>query len=108
MMLKLIVCAALALPLAVGASGQSAGPKLTAFFGQLGVTPDQQASITAGRPVAKVLSWGGPSEVYVFGAVHVDGSPAMYLKMARNVSRLSGTPGYLGIGELSPRATVAD
>jgi len=108
MMLKLIVCAAMALPLAVGASDQAAGSKLTAFFGQLGLTSEQQASITAGRPVAKVLSWGGPSEVYVFGAVHIDGSPATYLKLARNISRLSGTPAYLGIGELSPRAMVAD
>jgi hypothetical protein len=108
MVLKLIVCAAATVALAVGGSGQSAGPKLSAFFSQLGLTSDQQASITAGRAVAKILSWGGPSEVYVFGAVHIDGSPATYLKMARNITRLSGTPGYLGIGELSARATIAD
>ena len=44
----------------------------------------------------------------IFGAVHVDGSPEMYLKAARDVQRLSGTPGYLGIGELRDDATVAD
>jgi hypothetical protein len=51
---------------------------------------------------------GGPSEVYVFGAVRVDGSPETYLKAARDVRRLSGTPGYLAIGELRDEATVAD
>jgi hypothetical protein len=46
--------------------------------------------------------------VYVFGAVHVDGSPETYLKAARDLRRLSGTPGYLAIGELRDEATVAD
>src|SRR5262245_13962595 len=68
-----------------------------ALFAQLGLTPQQRAAIDNGKPVAKVLSWGGPSEVYVFGAVYIDGSPAAYVKMARNTARLSGTPGYLGV-----------
>lgn len=58
--------------------------------------------------MAKVLPWGGPSEVYVFGAVHVDGAPEMYLKAARDVKRLRGTPGYLGVGELPDDATASD
>ena len=78
------------------------------IFTDLGLTSQQIADIDAGRPVAKVLSWGGPSEVYVFGAVHVDGSSETYLKAARDVGRLSGTPGYQGIGEIREDATVAD
>ena len=78
------------------------------IFTDLGLTSQQIAAIDAGRPVAKVLSWGGPSEVYVFGAVHVDGSPETYLEAARDVGRLSGTPGYQGIGEIREDATVAD
>src|SRR4030095_13755498 len=74
----------------------------------LGLTPQQMAIIDAGRPVAKVLSWGGPSEVYVFGAVHVCGPPQTYLEAARDVGRLSGTAGYQGIGEIRDNATVAD
>jgi hypothetical protein len=80
----------------------------SALFAQMGLTPDQRAAIEAGRPAAKVLAWGRPSEVYVFGAVHIDGSPAGYLKAARDVARLSGTQGYLGIGELDMSATSAD
>jgi hypothetical protein len=78
------------------------------LFATLGLTSEEAAAVDAGRPVAKVLSWGGPSEVYIFGAVHVDGSPETYLKAARDVRRLSGTPGYLGIGELRDDATAAD
>jgi len=105
--LKGIVAAA-ALPCVVVATGQSVDSKLSGFFGDIGLTSQQQASIATGRPVAKVLSWGGPSEVFVFGAVHIDGSPATYMKMARDVSRLAGTPGYLAIGELPASATIDD
>ena len=78
------------------------------IFTDLGLTTQQIAAIDAGRPVAKVLSWGGPSEVYVFAAVHVEGSPETYLEAARDVGRLSGTPGYQGVGEIRDNATVAD
>jgi hypothetical protein len=78
------------------------------IFTDLGLTSQQIAAIDAGRPVAKVLPWGGPSEVYVFGAVHVEGSPDTYLEAARDVERLGGTPGYQGIGEIREDATVAD
>lgn len=78
------------------------------LFTTLGLTSEEISAVDAGRPVAKVLRWGEPSEVYVFGAVHVDGSPETYLNAARDVRRLSGTPGYLGIGEIRDDATVAD
>jgi hypothetical protein len=80
----------------------------TAIFTTVGLTADEIAAVDAGRPVAKVLAWGGPSEVYAFGAVHVDGTPDLYLKAARDVQRLSGAPGYLGIGEVPEQATLAD
>jgi hypothetical protein len=55
-----------------------------------------------------VLSWGERSEVYVFGAVHIIGSSATYLKRARDINRLASAEGYLGIGELpaTPIATA--
>jgi hypothetical protein len=108
MMLKLIACFTVALPVVVGALDQTDQSQVSALFTQLGITAQQRAAIDDGRPVAKVLSWGRPSEVYVFGAVYIDGSPATYLKTARNIGQLAGTPGYLGIGELSANATTAD
>jgi hypothetical protein len=99
----------LALSLISSAIVQAAvGPVPLNIFTDLGLTSQQIAAIDAGRPVAKVLPWGGPSEVYVFGAVHVEGSPDTYLEAARDVARLSGTPGYHGIGEIREDATVAD
>src|SRR5678816_4390025 len=78
------------------------------IFADLGLTPQQIAAIDLGRPVAKILPWGGSSEVYVFGAVHIAGSPETYLEAARDVGRLSATPGFQGIGEIRDGATVAD
>ena len=107
-MQKIIVSIACGIPLALAAIGQPADRQPQAVFTQLGLTPQQIAAIDEGRPVAKVLSWGGPSEIYVFGAVYIDGSPATYVKAARNVEKLKGSEGYLGIGELPATATVAD
>lgn len=88
---------------------QAAAPRVPLkIFTDLTLSAQQIAAIDAGRPVAKVLSWGGPSEVYVFGAVHVDGSPDAYLQAARDIGRLTGAPGYQGVGELGKNATVAD
>ena len=99
----------LALSLISGAALQAAVARVPlTIFTDLGLTPQQIAAIDAGRPIAKVLPWGGPSEVYVFGAVHIAGSPETYLEAARDVGRLSGTPGYQGIGEIRDNATVAD
>jgi hypothetical protein len=78
------------------------------IFTDLGLTPQQIAAIDAGRPAAKVLSWGDPSEVYVFGAIHVKGSPETYLTAARDIERLRAAPGYRGVGEIPDDATAAD
>jgi hypothetical protein len=99
----------LALSLISGAIVQGAAGRVPLnIFTDLGLTSQQIAAIDAGRSVAKILPWGGPSEVYVFGAVHVTGSPDTYLEAARDVGRLSGRPGYQGIGEIREDATVAD
>ena len=92
----------------LGVFAETVQPQPSALFAQLGLTAQQRAAIDDGRPVAKVLPWGEPSEVYVFGAVYIDGSPAAYLKAARRIEQLAGSPGYLGIGELSANPTRAD
>ena len=93
---------------AVTAPAQPADRRPLEIFATMGLTPKEVAAIDEGRPVAKVVSWGGPSEVYVFGAVSVNGSPDAYLRIARNVNGLARVDGYLGIGELPANATVAD
>src|SRR5215831_8072914 len=103
-----IVCLGLASPLMLAAIDQSLQQQPSALFAQVGLNAQQVAAIDNGQPVAKVLSWGGPSEVYVFGAVYIKGSSDAYLKAARAIGRLEGTKGYLGIGEIAPNAAAAD
>src|SRR5262252_6497357 len=105
MMFRMIACFTVALPLALGAVQQRPAPQLADLFTQVGINAKQRDAIDAGKAVANVLPWGNPSEVYVFGAIYIDGSPAVYLASARNVSRLAGSPGYLAIGELPAVAT---
>jgi hypothetical protein len=107
-MFKLIICASAAVVFAAADAQQSVDPQLQALFSQVGLTSQQQSDLVAGRAVAKVLSWGESSEIYVFGAVHIVGAPDVYLKSARDVSRLAGKQGYLGIGELRSTPTIAD
>ena len=92
----------------LGGFAQPARTEPSALFTQLGLTTQERDAIDAGRPVARVLPWGGPSEVYVFGGVYINGSPAVYLKAARDVAGLARSPGYLGIGELPANPTGAD
>jgi hypothetical protein len=88
--------------------GQSSQSQPSRVFAQLGFTSQQVAAIDSGRPVAKVLSWGGPSEIYVSGAVYINASPDSYLAMARDVSQLKKVSGYLGVGVIPENATARD
>jgi len=107
-MIKSIACLMFALPMVLRGTTRTAPSQPSALFAQVGFTAEQRDAIDRGRAVAKVLSWGKPSEVFVFGAVHIDGSPATYLKAARNVSRLAASPAYLAIGELPAAPSSAD
>jgi hypothetical protein len=107
-LLALIVNASLAHPRAGAVPQAVSRDPASDVFVSVDLTPQQIASIDSGRPVAKVLSWGAPSEFYLFGAVHVDAALDGYLTMARNVDHLKSTKGYLAVGELSDSATVAE
>ena len=56
-----------ALPLAFAVLGQADQPQLSLLYGRLGLTDQQRAATEQGHRVANVVSWGRPSEVYVFG-----------------------------------------
>ena len=103
-MMRLGALLTLAYPLVLGELEQTAQRQPLPVFTRLGLTPAEVAAVDKGRPVAKVLSWGEPSEVYVFGAVHVTGSPDTYLKIARDVKRLAAVKGC--VGEVSGSALV--
>ncbi len=98
----------LAIPAVVTVLAQPVESQLSALFTHLALSNDERKAIDAGRPVAKALSWGKSSEVYVFGAVYINGSPTKYLTLTRDLKRLASTPGYLGIGELTEKTTIED
>ena len=108
MMTTFIAWFGLGVSAALAALAQPGDRQPLDIFATMGLTPKQVAAVDEGRPVAKVVSWGRPSEVYVFGAVYVNGSPDAYLRTARNVNGLAGVDGYLGIGELPANPTPAD
>src|SRR5262249_31748697 len=91
---------AVGLSLAASALAPPAQQPWLAVFDKVGLTPQQIAAIDEGRPVAKTLSWGGPSEVYVFGAVHVNGSATDYLRRMRDIG---GGARALGVPASRPR-----
>ena len=96
-MMRLAALFTLAYPIVLGALEHTAQRQPLAVFTRLGLTPQEVAAVDKGRPVAKVLSWGEPSEVYVFGAVHITGSPDTYLKSARDIKRLAAPKDTLGL-----------
>jgi hypothetical protein len=103
-----IVWLGLAGPLLLATIDQVGQQQPATLFAQLGLSAQQVAAIDKGQPVAQVLQWGKASEVYVFGAVFINGSSDAYLKAARAVNRLAGTEGYRGIAEIRPDAMAAD
>jgi hypothetical protein len=105
-MMRWVASLMLAFPIVLGGFEQTGQKQAPSVVTRLGLTPQEVAAVDGGRPVAKVLSWGEPSEVYVFGAVHITGSPDTYLKSARDIKRLAATEGYLGIGEV-PATPIA-
>ena len=98
--MRLVALFTLAYPIILGGLEQTAQRQPQAVFTRLGLTPAEIAAVDKGRPVAKVLSWGEPSQVYVFGAVHITGLPDTYLKSARDIKQLANAKGYLATGEL--------
>jgi len=98
--MRLVASLTLLCPVVLGALEQTVPRQPLPVFTRLGLTPQEIARVDTGRPVAKVLSVGEPSEVYVFGAVHITGSPDTYLKSTRDIKQLAAAEGYLAIGEL--------
>jgi len=64
--------------------------------------------LLAARQLLKVLPSKTPAEIFVFGAVFVNGTPEEYLKLALDMGRLRRLPGYLDVGRFSGPPTLSD
>jgi hypothetical protein len=90
-------------------SSSQANPELQVYFKEyIGLSDDEIAAIRNGQAIAKTLHSRTPAEIFVFGAVHINGTPESYLKLARDFDRLRKLPGYLAIQEFSNPPQLSD
>jgi hypothetical protein len=80
----------------------------TFFRTNVGLSPDQIATLHNGKAVSTAQKSRTPAEVFVFGAVYINASPESYLKLMRDLNRLREVPGYLAIGRVSDPPRLSD
>ncbi len=80
----------------------------TYFKDYIGLSDDQIAAIRSGQAVAKNLHSRMADEIFVFGAIYINGEPESYLKFSRDFDRLRKLPGYLAIAEFSNPPQLSD
>jgi len=88
--------------------GQTSHEPYTFFKEFIGLQDDQITAIQHGKAVTKILSTKTPSEVAVFGAIHINAFPEEYLKAAQNLDALRKSPNYLGIRRFSSPPKLSD
>lgn len=89
-------------------SAQGGKEPATFFEEFIGLQDDQIADIQHGKAVTKLLPTQTPSEVIVFGAIHINASPEEYLKAAQNLAALRKSPNYLGVHKFSSPPELSD
>jgi hypothetical protein len=100
--IKAVCIPAVLLVAAVVPAFSQSSPDLKTFFQQdIGLSPDQIATIRSGQAVAKVLPSRAPAEVFLFGAIYIHAAPESYVKFAHDFDRLRKLPGYLALGVFS-------
>lgn len=88
--------------------GQTRYEPYTFFKEFIGLQDDQVTAIQHGKAVTKMLATKTPSEIAVFGAIHINASPEEYLKAAQNLDALRKSPNYLGIRRFSSPPKLSD
>ncbi len=65
-------------------------------------------NIDQGIAVARILPTSSPSEVFVFGMVHIQALPEEYVRLALNLERYRTLPGYLDIRRIHRPPRLSD
>ncbi len=89
------------------AIGQEAEP-YKFFHEYVGLKDDQIQQIRQGKAIAKVIESRTADEIFVFGAVYIEGNPESYLKMVSDVDALRKLPSYLAIKKFSDPPQASD
>ena len=72
------------------------------------LTDEQTKALHNGKVVTGALPSRMPSEVILFGMVHVNATPETYVRFATDLNRLRKTDGYLAVGTFSTPPSLAD
>jgi hypothetical protein len=102
------VCFSLMFEFSLPGACQSSAELQDYFKNAIGLSPEQIADIRGGKAIAKVLESRTPEEIFVFGAVYVNGSPESYLRFATDFDRLRQLPEFLEIRKFSDPPQVRD
>jgi hypothetical protein len=104
-MFKDVICAVLPLALlSVGNLSEAAqwDSGLDIFFRKnIGLSQDQIVTIRNGEAVTKPLPPRSPSEVFLFGAVHIHAAPESYFQYVWDIERRRKLPNYLALGVIN-------
>jgi hypothetical protein len=106
-MVKLAATAAFLLATAARGA-QTANEPRSFFKEQIGLTDEQIATVSSGKPFAKVLPSRNSSEIFVFGAVFIHAAPEAYAGLSFDMERLRNSPNYLGVGRFHDPPRLAD
>jgi hypothetical protein len=82
---------------------------LNRFFKEnIGLTESDVSRMAEGKPVAKILDSPQASQVFVFGAISVNGRPDAFIQLRNNFDRVKSLPGYLSIRRFSTPPVLSD
>ena len=100
----------LAMLFAAAAPGycQASADLLNFFRQDIGLSDDQIAAISSGRPVAKALDSRTPAEVFLFAAVYINASPDAYYRFARDPNQIRHLPYVLQLEPFSNPPQLSD
>ena len=96
-LVRFVMLVTLAAGAVLPAPSQTSSDLQTYFSKSIGLSQDQITAIRNGQPVAKLLNSRTPAEIYVFGAIYINATPASYVQFAYDFNRLSKMPGYLAV-----------
>jgi hypothetical protein len=103
-----LLCIFLWCKVGMGAKNGDTSEPYNYFREYAGLNAEQIQSISNGKALAKVLDTGSADQILVFGAVHIDSTPAKYLKFASDIDALRKLPSYLAIQKFSNPPQLSD
>lgn len=112
--MKRTACLTIALCLLLLASpARSAAPERTFILDvflreNINLKPEQIELVHHGKALATVLDSSTPDEVFVFGAIYIQATPASYLRFANNLDELRKLPSYLAVRQFSDPPRLSD